>query len=278
MTNNSWPNRVKPFVIFLLFGFLIFVSPIYMNGLTQIIYKSSLPVLLLLSFVVLRKTRQMENYSQVIYAFFIASTVSLFEYLLYLSQSSLYWLSSSRMDLFVYFKLLSTIIVVIPILILTKVAGQSRSSLFLKRGKLRLGLVVGLFTFFFFAASSIPIANMLYGGHGLDYGNLVLWGPWMLTFVLSNALKEEIQFRGLFLRRFEPLLGVDASNFLQALIFTLPHIGEVYSTAFPVFLCIVFLLGLGFGVVMQKTDSLLASVLFHAGADISVILGIFSNS
>jgi membrane protease YdiL (CAAX protease family) len=95
--------------------------------------------------------------------------------------------------------------------------------------------------------------------------------------VFSNALKEEIQFRGLFIIRFEPQLGAGTSNFLQALIFTLPHLGEVYSTAFPVFLCIVFLLGLGFGVFTQKTDSILASVLFHTGANISVILGIFSN-
>jgi len=43
------------------------------------------------------------------------------------------------------------------------------------------------------------------------------------------------------------------------------------------FTVIVFFLGLAFGAIMQKTNSLLGSILFHAGTDIPVILGIFSN-
>ena len=276
-TNNLTSNRRKHFIIFLLLGMLIFIPPIYMNGITQTIYKISLPVFILLLYIVTHKTEGMEKYSRVFYAFFIASSVSFFDYFLYLNQSSLYWFSTSRMELLVFFKIISTIIVVIPIIILTRASGQDLSTLYLKRGKLRLSLVIGLFTFFFLVASSIPLANLLYGGRGLDYKNLILWGPWILTFVFSNAFKEEVQFRGLFLKRLEPHLGANVSNFLQALIFTLPHFGEVYSTAFPLFIIIVFFLGLGFGVSMQKTDSILASVLFHAGADFPVILGIFSN-
>jgi len=43
------------------------------------------------------------------------------------------------------------------------------------------------------------------------------------------------------------------------------------------FLAVVFFLGLAFGAVMQKTNSLLGSILFHAGTDIPAVLGIFSN-
>jgi membrane protease YdiL (CAAX protease family) len=57
----------------------------------------------------------------------------------------------------------------------------------------------------------------------------------------------------------------------------LPHFGEAYSTVYLLFVFITFLLGLAFGAIMQRTNSLLGSVLFHAGTDIPVILGIFSN-
>jgi uncharacterized protein len=39
-----------------------------------------------------------------------------------------------------------------------------------------------------------------------------------------------------------------------------------------------FSLGLAWGYIMQRTDSILGSALFHAGADIPVFIGIFSNT
>jgi membrane protease YdiL (CAAX protease family) len=36
-------------------------------------------------------------------------------------------------------------------------------------------------------------------------------------------------------------------------------------------------LGLAWGYIMQKTDNAWGSILFHAGADILVFLGVFSN-
>jgi membrane protease YdiL (CAAX protease family) len=95
--------------------------------------------------------------------------------------------------------------------------------------------------------------------------------------VFTNGIKEEIQLRGLFLREYATLLGVGSANLLQAIIFTLPHLGEAYSSLMIAFLFIVFLIGLAFGAVTQKTNSLIGSILFHAGTDIPVILGIFSN-
>jgi membrane protease YdiL (CAAX protease family) len=66
------------------------------------------------------------------------------------------------------------------------------------------------------------------------------------------------------------------SNFLQAMIFSLAHLYLPFDSFLPIYLIITFLLGLGFGAVMQKTDSALAAILFHAGADIPVILSVFS--
>jgi uncharacterized protein len=61
------------------------------------------------------------------------------------------------------------------------------------------------------------------------------------------------------------------------MIFVMPHFGETYSPVMIAFLIIVFVLGLAFGAVTQKTNSLIGSIIFHAGTDIPVILGIFSN-
>jgi len=84
-------------------------------------------------------------------------------------------------------------------------------------------------------------------------------------------------FRGLFLKKYEPLLGADLSNFLQAILFSLAHFLWPFTFPFAlIYLIITFFLGLGFGAVMQKTDSVLAAILFHAGADIPVILAVFS--
>jgi len=168
-------------------------------------------------------------------------------------------------------------LVVIPIVLLTKASGQSMLSIYLTKGKLRLGLVIGAATFLFFLLTSVPASTLLYGGRNLTFGSIIFWAPWILVFVFSNGLKEELQFRGFFLRKYESFLGTDLSNFLQTIIFTLPHLGETYSPVLLVFLVIVFLLGLAFGAVIQKTNSLLGSILFHAGTDIPVILGIFSN-
>jgi membrane protease YdiL (CAAX protease family) len=64
------------------------------------------------------------------------------------------------------------------------------------------------------------------------------------------------------------------SNLLCALIFTFAHIQVTYSEDLPFFLAAVFILGLLWGYLIQRTDSLLSSVLFHAGADMMVIIPI----
>jgi membrane protease YdiL (CAAX protease family) len=50
-----------------------------------------------------------------------------------------------------------------------------------------------------------------------------------------------------------------------------------YTADQYLFLAILFPLALAWGYIMQKTDSLWGSILFHAGMDIPIMLGIFSN-
>jgi len=69
----------------------------------------------------------------------------------------------------------------------------------------------------------------------------------------------------------------NGANFLQAVIFSLAHISVQYTPALLVFLVITFSLGFIWGFLIQKTNSLLAAIFFHAAMDIVVVIGIFSN-
>ncbi len=66
------------------------------------------------------------------------------------------------------------------------------------------------------------------------------------------------------------------TNLLQALVFSTIHLGVVFTPEPLLFLAITFLLGLAWGYTVQRTESVLGSILFHAGTDIVLILGVFS--
>jgi membrane protease YdiL (CAAX protease family) len=83
--------------------------------------------------------------------------------------------------------------------------------------------------------------------------------------------------RGLFLKKFEPLLGVPLSDFLTAFVFAIGHAGVTYSADVLAFVAITFVFALIWGYLMQKTASLWGSALFHAGAVTLIIIGIFSG-
>ncbi len=264
------------FVLFLVFGFMIFALPLILPAETQIICRASVIVIFAASSLWLWLKKMDKRYFQVSFAFFIAALVVFLDYLLYSNWQALN-VSGSRMDQYVLAKIISTLLIAAPIIVLTKASGQNLSSICIAKGKLKLGLLIGFIMFLFFLATSIPAAMLLYDGKNLTNGNLIVWAPWIFTFVLANGLREELLFRGLFLKKYEVFFGLGLSNLLQAIIFVMPHFGEAYSSIILVFITITFFLGLAFGALMQKTNSLIGSILFHAGVDIPVILGIFSN-
>jgi len=159
----------------------------------------------------------------------------------------------------------------------TFVSGGNLGTLYIQKGNLKLGLGLGLVTFFIAAAGSIPTAEFLFKAKDLTLSRVLPWLPWILLIVLANGTLEELLFRGLFLRKLEPFLGKLLSNCLVALVFTVLHRGASYTSDEMLFLVILTPLALAWGYIVQKTDSLLGSILFHAGMDIPIFLGIFSN-
>ena len=173
-------------------------------------------------------------------------------------------------------KLNECIVVVTVIVLFTKMSGSNLGSIYIQKGKLKLGLIIGLIAFSLAAVGSIPMAS-LFNAQDLSYARILSWTPWLLIYVLANATMEELLFRGLFLRKLEPFFGKIFSNFIIAFVFTALHGAANYTVDNYLFLLILFPLALAWGYIMQKTDSIWGSILFHAGMDIPIMLGIFSN-
>jgi uncharacterized protein len=160
----------------------------------------------------------------------------------------------------------------------TLLSGGNAASLYLGKGRrLGLGLAVGGATFVLAAATAIPLAGFMFEGRNLSLARVLPWTPWILVFVLSNAFGEELLFRGLFLGRLEPLLGRFPANLIAALPFILMHYGVPYTAQQALFLGVLLPLALVWGWLAQKTGSIWGSVLFHAGMDVSVMVGVFSR-
>jgi membrane protease YdiL (CAAX protease family) len=241
----------------------------------KLAYAISLSLTFLLTAILLRRHKSLGSYWQVFFAFFIASLAIFFDLLINVPSETM---SGLALDM-----LVSTSIIVSTIILLTRVSGNTLSSIFLKKGNIKIGLIIGLTGFFFFALTSIPAAQYLFQGKNLNLDKVIGWLPWILPIVLLNGIREELLYRGLFLRKFEGKLGLKTSNLLQAVIFSLSHsvagVGlNAYTPYIWVLMIFTFSLGMIWGYAMQRTNSVIGSILFHAGTDIPVFIGIFSNT
>jgi uncharacterized protein len=270
------PHRIRLYFLFLLCGIATGAAVLLSSN---IIVGVILQVVISLTFLFvslrMRSNDRFHRYWEVFYAFFISSVVVLLRSLaiglviLYGSASSL-----SGQELIAIADFIATVSVII---VLTKASGRSLSSLYLRTGNLRLGLTVGIIAFSVFAVGILLSFQFLYGNpHGISFTRLLSFTPLLLAASALNAPKEELWFRGLFLGKYQPLLGRAVSNLLQAPLFMLAHV-ELQYAQFGVaflfsFLALTFIAGIAAGYLIQKTDSLIGSSIAHAGADVGVFL------
>ncbi|MFW9918553.1 MAG: CPBP family intramembrane glutamic endopeptidase [Candidatus Thorarchaeota archaeon] len=270
MNENSAPKRVGLFIIFLLFGLATWIFPLMLTDLIKLAYQLCLPILFLLAALWLKRSENLSIYYPVVYAFFIAAVATAL---------AAPFGGGTTVDNRTYNLLISSILVVGSILILTKLSGGDFKSVFLQKGNLRSGLILGWIIFFFFLVTALP-ASQLFGANPVTTEQLIEWTPWMAVFIFVNGLREELWFRGIFLRKYTSFLGNDPSNFLQAMIFGAAHlvfpISILNLTGNLMLFFLTFLIGFLCGAAMLKTDSILASILIHAGADIPFLIAAFS--
>jgi uncharacterized protein len=174
----------------------------------------------------------------------------------------------------VWAQLFGTLILVIPIVVLTKASGRDLRSIYLNRPANWWGLVIAGFCFgavYLLAARGRTEA--FFPTHGtVTSTRLLALTPALVVLVLLNGFREELWFRGLFLKKYGKFLSPMSANVLAAVIFTSFHVQVQYSASILIFLGYALINGLILGWLMQRTKSVLVPAIFHAGTDIPIFL------
>ena len=288
MKNNrlSARNWGEPIILALLFigigGFIMIVlkpwGKQYIDDpIANYLCRLGVSAILLVLALLARRISRFEKFWQLFFAMFTLSAALSLDWVFGKFLYNSLHLSDAEPIGWVYEKLHELAVIVFVVVIFTRLSGNSLGSIYIQKGNLKLGLLIGGIAFLVSVVGSIPMAGLLFKGEGLTVARVLPWTPWVLLIVLANGTLEEPLFRGLFLRKLEPFFGQFFSNCLIALVFTVLHKGSTYTSSEWLFLVILTPIALVWGYVMQKTDSLWGSILFHAGMDIPIFLGIFAN-
>lgn len=282
MINNDlhatdWLKKGASFLLFFVLETMVFAiitfSP-YLSGNTLLTFHMILTAALLVVAIVLKRSENGKAYWPVFYVFFVAGAAVLISTLF--SDDLLSWLNQSvtTPQGIAMAKFSESLLRVIPILVLMPLMGFNWHSMYLKTGKVRIWLPITI-------AAWVVLPAFAYFSLSSNQGSVLdkllpLW-PWILLFVLSNGFMEELLYRGIFLKQYEPFLGKGPSIILTAIVFALMHTQVTYAAQMIQFLVIVLVLSLIWGFLIQKSDSLWGAVLFHAAADCLILFGAFAS-
>jgi membrane protease YdiL (CAAX protease family) len=271
------PGLLKKILVFLLFfvveSMVFAIMPLsgFLPMTPLLIMQAVLLAILLVVTSWLRRSESGRPYWPVYYAFFVGGLAVLVSTIFSDSLMALFGATLANPQGIAIAKFSESLLRVAVILLMTAIVRADWRSIYLQKGRLGLGLAIGIPGFIVLAAwGLLPIAGQPGG-----VNTLLSLLPWILLFILSNAFMEELLFRGIFLKRYEPFLGKGLSLWLVTITFTLLHFQAGYVLNALLFLVQLFPFALIWGWLMQKTDSLLGSVLFHAGADCIIIYSIF---
>ena len=152
------------------------------------------------------------------------------------------------------------------------IAGYRLKSIYLTRGKLIPGIMIGIIFFIIFGYLALTNPQQKPGTGFLEKN----W-MWIFVFVLSNGFMEELVFRGIFLDKLNLLFNHHLSILMTSVCFAVPHFIVQYQPNVLLFAGICFVLGMICGYAMHLTRSIIAPALIHAGADLMIIVPIFAT-
>ena len=279
---GALPRRIGLFLLILAIGWLVFgvfshYFPFFSRSndiVGRMVTAAALAAL------AARRSERWNRYWVIPFAYFTAIMAISVDYYLGLSQwllPALGIIQKSPAGLAIN-KLESSLLGIVVVLALTGLSGQKLESLYIRRGNLRLGLLVGLAAWVIMLVFLIPVTESSFNGQNLSWGRILPWTPWILIMVLSNAANEELIFRGLLIGKLEPIFERLATNLVTTIPFVVMHAGNDYMTDTFVFFALQLLpLSLAWCWLMQKSNSIWGSLLFHAAMDIPIFVGIFSQ-
>ena len=277
ISQSSWLKKGSVFLLFFIVESLVFaiitLSP-YLPQTALLGFHAGLTVVLLIIALFLRRSGKGKPFWPVFYAFFVAGAAVLTSGLFSGDLLRLFKETAATPQGIALAKFSESILRVIPILVLMPVMGFDWRSMYLAAGKVRFWLPIAIAAMVVFPA--LAYFTLSSSQPGVLDKLLPLW-PWILLFVLSNGFMEELLYRGVFLKRYEPFLGKGLSIILTAIVFALMHTQVTYAAQMIQFLVIVLVLSLIWGILIQKTDSLWGAVLFHAAGDCLIIFGAYAS-
>jgi membrane protease YdiL (CAAX protease family) len=120
-------------------------------------------------------------------------------------------------------------------------------------------------------AGGASLGNLLFGNYSIDVSQPLALVP-AFVFAASNAVAEELAYRGAMRTWLIPSLGVVGANLAQAVVFGLAHSGDDFvgaQGAVPVMAAMVVVGFIG-GVIARRTNSLTLLIAIHLAADIPI--------
>ncbi len=161
----------------------------------------------------------------------------------------------------------------IAIVALRTVAPAWRPALRMRHLGLR-GLAVGVIGSAVLIGIGLALPAGLLGRVGLQPVAIGRDFPWQGPANALQAFAQEVQFRALLLGALERTMSPRWANVSQAAVFGLAHLAISYGGPEAPFVPITFLVGLAFGWLVRRTNSLWPAVIVHAVADIALQFGI----
>ena len=212
---NAWGEHIILAILVLAIGLVLMTvfNPWRMPRLEKVedyLAKIGTGSFLLIVALLMRRSKHLNKYWQLIFAFFILTVAISLDFIFAQYLIKYLGVSDSAPIGWALPKLNEFFVVASVIVVFTFLSGSDLGSIYVQKGNLKLGLTIGLITFLIFAITAIPLAS-LFQAQNLSLNRIVPWIPWILIFVLANGAMEELLFRGLFLRKLEPFFG----NFLN---------------------------------------------------------------
>ncbi len=279
----NWLQRLALFILFLVCEAAIFILGSYYFDVfptnKNLAFSLAVSAVFLAASLWFKFDKRLSQYWLVAFAFFIASVAYPFTAIFNgWIRAVLGWFSvaTDTSQGLAIEKICEMLLKVIPILVLVKLSGADFGSVFLKRGNLKLGLGIGALVFFFLGTASFMFAVQRFTSVD-TLAAAVVWG---IVFSIVNSFMEELWLRGIFLKRFAPLLGVNASVWLTSIIFAIMHGFAFYFDPFALafFTINTLTLGLACGYLMMKSDNIWGAVVIHAASDFFLFLAVLANA
>jgi membrane protease YdiL (CAAX protease family) len=271
--------KIVMFVILLICSLAVFlfgsnyVELFPTNG--NLVYAASSTAVFLLAALLFKRNPKLVKYWPVAYAFFVASTVNLVSDLFAGYNTDFvnlfgFWTGANKTAALA--KMYETLLIVIPIIVLTLASGADLASLFLRIGNqnYKWGFGIGGLVLVNFFTSVL-----IFFGTGYELPKLGSAIMWAFVFSICNAFSEELWIRALFLKKMTPIIGVAGTILLTSTTFAVLHFTSVAylpALAVPVFVANTFTLGLVCGILMIKTDSIWGAYLVHMAADVFLFI------